>query len=319
MDNRLILVDGITGSGKSTTSQYLAFQLEKNNRKVKWYHEEESNHPLEYPYGDIDELATPAEVEHFMEITLKLWNKFVERVLESDQVHIVESYIYQDTMRILFQNNFSEQEIINFAQKIYEIIRPLNPALIYFYQQNVKKSIDRIWAKRGERWKTWFIQADSQTPYAISRGLEGELAAYQLWSEYQKLADQLVNIYPFSKLIIENSVGEWQDYRRQMIDFLDLQQYKIEQVHQDDLEKFCGCYQGEDLICNVYLEDGNLYYDFRWPKIRLLPIAENEFFVESFPIRLVFIENEQGIEKLFFDGAEIYGVKGKEIYRINRK
>lgn len=319
MDNKLILVDGITGSGKSTTSQYLALQLEKNNQKVKWYHEEESNHPLEYPHGDIDELATPEEIEQFMEVVPMQWAKFAERVLQSDQVHIVESYIFQDTIRILFQNNISDQKIIKFAQKIYEIIHPLNPALIYFYQQNVKNSIDRIWAKRGERWKSWFIQADSETQYAISRGLKGDVAAYQLWAEYQNIADRLVDIYPFSKLCIENTAGEWQDYRRQMIDFLGLQQYKIERVHQDDLEKFCGCYQGKDLTCNIYLEDGNLYYDYRWPKVRLLPLAENELLVESFPIKLVFIENEQGIEKLFFDGAEIYNVKGKELYRTDGK
>ncbi|NOR44359.1 MAG: hypothetical protein GQ534_02145 [Candidatus Delongbacteria bacterium] len=41
MKTKLIIVEGIAGSGKSTTAHYIARQLEKNEIKAKWYYEEE--------------------------------------------------------------------------------------------------------------------------------------------------------------------------------------------------------------------------------------------------------------------------------------
>lgn len=46
LNSKLILIDGITGSGKSTTTQFLASQLKENDIKVKWYHETQTIHPL---------------------------------------------------------------------------------------------------------------------------------------------------------------------------------------------------------------------------------------------------------------------------------
>ena len=43
---KLILVDGISGSGKSTTAHFIHRQIEKNGIKVKWFYEQEDNHPL---------------------------------------------------------------------------------------------------------------------------------------------------------------------------------------------------------------------------------------------------------------------------------
>jgi len=37
LNTKLILVDGMTGSGKSTTAHFIARQLEKNGIKVKCY------------------------------------------------------------------------------------------------------------------------------------------------------------------------------------------------------------------------------------------------------------------------------------------
>ena len=46
INTKLILVDGITGSGKSTTAQFIARQLEKNGIKARWYNELEIGNPL---------------------------------------------------------------------------------------------------------------------------------------------------------------------------------------------------------------------------------------------------------------------------------
>ena len=44
---KIIFVDGITGSGKSTTSSFITKQLNKNGIKAKWPTEHDEVHPLE--------------------------------------------------------------------------------------------------------------------------------------------------------------------------------------------------------------------------------------------------------------------------------
>ncbi|PTX59985.1 thymidylate kinase [Melghirimyces profundicolus] len=46
MSKKLILLEGIPGSGKSTFTRFIAVQLERNGYKTKLYHETTGDHPL---------------------------------------------------------------------------------------------------------------------------------------------------------------------------------------------------------------------------------------------------------------------------------
>ena len=92
MNHKLILIDGISGSGKSTTAQYINWQLNSNNIPATWYYEDEKNNPLAYEKADIEEMFTEEEARVFMEDFIHLIKGFVNTVLEDDKVHIIESY-----------------------------------------------------------------------------------------------------------------------------------------------------------------------------------------------------------------------------------
>lgn len=321
LNTKLIFIDGITGSGKSTTAQFLANQLMKNGIKVKWYHEEEENHPLDYA-EDVEVFASQAEMEKFLETTPKLWKQFVKQVSQSDEVHIVESFLLQNTVRLLFQNNFEEARIVNFVQEIEDIIGRLNPALLYFHQQDATLSIRKIWRRRGDAWKKWFIDSDIQTPYVKTSGITGELGVIKLWSDYQNFTNQLFEEYKFKKLCIENSAGNWNDYHQRILDFLELNLViECRDLTIEEKKRYCGTYKEQEgkLECKVELLDGNLVCDLIWPDIRLLPVESgdsNLFYLESFPVFIKFKENENGrIEQLGLSGGR-KNLEGKKLYII---
>lgn len=321
LNTKLILIDGITGSGKSTTAQFLANQLKKNGVKVKWYHEEETKHPLEYE-EDVEVFASQAEMLKFLETIPKLWRQFAKQVSQSDHVHIIESFLLQDTVRLLFQNNLEEARIIDFVQEIEDIIRPLNPALLYFYQQDANQSIRKIWKRRGPAWKKWFIDSDIQTPYVKTSGLTGEVGVIKLWSDYQNFTNQLFERYQFKKLSIENSIGEWDDYRQQILDFLDLNLVtENRDLTLGEKKRYCGTYKEQEgkLGCTVKLLNGNLVCDLIWPDIRILPVEtgdNNLFYLESFPVFIKFKENEEGfIKELSISGGR-KKLEGKKLYKV---
>ncbi len=321
LNTKLILIDGITGSGKSTTAQFLANQLKRNGIPGKWYHENENNHPLDYEQ-DIEVFASKAELEEFLDTTPKLWRQFVEQASQSDQVHIIESFLFQDTVRLLFQNNLELKRIKDFADEIEEIIKPLNPALIYLYQMDVDNSIRKIWNHRGPAWEKWFIDSDIQTPYVKSSGLTGETGVIKLWSDYQSFTNQLFESYQFKKISIENSAGEWDDYRRLMLEFLDLN-FVVENssLTIEKMKKYCGTYreQEENLECTVKLLNNHMVCDLIWPDIRILPIASedsNLFYLESFPVFMEFKENGNGfIKELILSGGR-KKLDGKKLYKV---
>ncbi len=318
---KLILIDGITGSGKSTTAQFLANQLKNNGIKVKWYHEEEDNHPLDCG-DDIEVFSSQTEMYDFLETTPELWRQFVKLVGQSDKVHIIESFLFQDTIRLLFQNNLERERIADFAQEIEEIIKPLEPALIYFYQQDAEKSIRTIWKRRGLAWKKWFIDSDIQTPYVKESSLTGESGVIKLWSDYQKFTNQLFKRYQFKKLSIENSAGNWHDYRQKILDFLDLEFVAYnKELTLEDKKRYCGTYRGqkEETECTVKLHDWNLICDLIWPDIKILPVSKgnmNSFYMESFPIIINFKEDEDGFIKELYLTGERNKLKGKKLCKV---
>lgn len=321
---KLILIDGITGSGKSTTAQFLADQLQKNGVNVKWYHEEEYNHPLDYK-EDVEIFASKEDMEEFLEITPNIWRKFVKEAMQSDKVHIIESFIFQNTIRLLFQNNLEVNRIIHFAREIEDIIKPLNPAFIYFYQHDVEKSIRRIWNRRGENWKNWFIEFDSQTPFVKECILSGEEGVIKLWTDYQNFTNKLFNEYDMMKLSIENSAGDWKKYRESILNFLDLDLVKKNSKHNlGEMNRFIGTYRERngEKVCTIKILNGNLVCDLTWPDIRILPMEDSDnkiFYLESFPVQISFSEDEEGFIKGFSSSGGRKSLDGKMFYKIEEK
>lgn len=95
INTKLIFVDGISGSGKSTTAHYIARQLEKNGIKVKWFHEDERDHPLD-SMEEGDDKIDQQYITRFLEEYPKKWEKFINSIKNEEGVYIVESYLFQD-------------------------------------------------------------------------------------------------------------------------------------------------------------------------------------------------------------------------------
>ena len=69
INTKIIFVDGITGSGKSTITHFIARQLEQNGIKARWFHEEEEGNPfwlLDRIKDETDELFTKRVLRDFI-------------------------------------------------------------------------------------------------------------------------------------------------------------------------------------------------------------------------------------------------------------
>jgi cell fate (sporulation/competence/biofilm development) regulator YmcA (YheA/YmcA/DUF963 family) len=217
-----------------------------------------------------------------------------------------------------FDNDVEKKEIKDYAHEIQEIIKDLDPVLIYFYQVDVAKAMRKVFDQRGERWKDWFIEEVTSTQYGKHRGLkrfEG-MVAYQ--SAYQALTDELFSECEMKKLAIENSPGDWASYRRQILDFLSIPFIEDDPIPEGYLERFIGTYRDEKDAYAVKLENGSLLiYGFWWPKSRLIPKEGNAFYIEALCLELYFEEDTNGvIGRIKIGGREIEDFVGRILRKL---
>jgi len=325
--HKLILIDGITGSGKSTTAHFLARQLDLNQISAQWFHEDQSDHPLIYPYADVDTLDDPQQVLKFMDTYPKQWELLVQRIIDEDRIYIIESYFLQNSIRPLFQNNLDKETVTIFFHTIVEIIMPLHPLLIYFHQENAEMAIRRLWRKRGVAWKNGFIHIDKKTPYVLTNKLEGEKAVLDLWTHYQKFTNQLVAQRRFDTLIFENSNGEWEVYYQKILDYLKLERKEEPKEPSGDLTKYIGRYgskkNGSVHRFTIDIMDGWLICYLYWDSAsRLLPRDSHKFHIEAFPLDIIFHEKDSEITGFTFVGRDIFHLPGtrlKKLWTQNRR
>jgi hypothetical protein len=225
--SRLIVLDGLPGSGKTTTGKWLTSWLQQHGANARWLPENEISHPLWwYDHWNGREYQTPdfekTSVETFMQTSLGKWRDFVTQKNATMQLSIAESVFFQNAVTMFLMGDAKPAKLIEYAQDVQGLVQPLQPILIYFCQADPAAAFSRICALRGQGFETELIRNMEQFPYLKQRNLHGRDGVARLWREIGMITDRLFNESDLHKLLIETSQGNWQGYRQQILEFLGL-------------------------------------------------------------------------------------------------
>lgn len=282
INTKLILVDGITGSGKSTTSHYILRQLEKNGIKAKWYPEVINDHPFHIRIEGGDKLAEAEWLDRFFDVYPKQLAKFAKEAEKDDTVHIVECFVFQDILAWLVMFECDRDRIKRFYGQYMKIMKKLNPAVIHFYQEDVKEALRLNFERRGDDWKSSIISRDEQGLFYKNRNLTGEEGFYKFFGELSDIALKLFDGLNCAKIKIENSGHNWDEYRKRITEFLKIKQHR-EKLYDSGFKKYCGEYLGNGYMYKFYEKNRHHYMDSFWPSIRIIPVLRNEYAIEGHP------------------------------------
>lgn len=286
INTKLILIDGIPGSGKSTTAHFIARLLEKNGIKTKWFHETDTEHPLGVSLKEkVEGGQDPYKFRLFVSYPEKL-TEFVSNVINDEYVYIIEAYLFQDILNQFFKLDTDKHSIRDFYKKLFKIISSLNPVVIYLYKKDVDQAVKNSFLLRGNSFKEFLVGKCENLLYCKNRNLKGESGIIQMWHDLINLTFDILDKVEFRKIMIENSDNDWDRYRKQILSLLDIQ-FIDEILFEPAFKVFCGFYSG----IPVYIKDDRLCIEWGWPDLKLLPIKTDEFEIEGFPTLIQFQGN----------------------------
>lgn len=289
---RLILVEGVPFTGKSTTSEYITTQLDLNGYPAHWVSEGmlfQRYFPYVLEVGDrrqtLSEPALRAE-----------WSAFVETVLAAAPIFVVDSALSYTAIAPLLDEGRPVEAIHAELRRIAELCAPLHPRVIHL-RGDVERLVPASIAERGAGWREQLIRQAEAAPYQQARGRSGVEGATRLMHELQVLVGEILAHEAWPTLTLDVTAPDWPAHRRAMLAFLELDEVAVERpaLARSVLESYVGSYatddpERRDKVLSVQLEHETLTLhgaDTRYGL--LLPMTAMRFHLQASPVDIEFV------------------------------
>jgi thymidylate kinase len=224
---KLILVEGVPCSGKSTTAQSIRNDVAAYGKKCHCYLEWGDNNPI--AIGNMEDLAEIiATTKTREEKVLQAWQSFAKRAQRQEAISIIESRFWQTDAMYLYLSGHTEQEIFESNGRVISEITELDPVLIYLAPRDIVQLHTEIARKRNEKWhasgkegswEEWGNDVYEQQKWFRDRSLNSKAMAV-FFKEWASIADRLYERFPYRKIRIQDPQIDWGDSNSRIRDFL---------------------------------------------------------------------------------------------------
>jgi thymidylate kinase len=229
IETKLILVEGVPCSGKSTTAQTILNEITSCGMRGHCYLEWEEHNPI--VIGKMEDLATIiATTKAREENVLQQWRQFTTQATRQAAVHIIESRFWQTDAMYLYLSGHSEEEIWESNRRVISSIAALDPVLIYLAPKDIEQLHTEIAQQRNTKWRAsgkegsweeWGNNVYVQQKWFTDRSLNASAMA-QFFNEWASIADRLFDKFPYRKLRIPDPQFDWEVTYGRIKDFLEV-------------------------------------------------------------------------------------------------
>ena len=204
---RLILIEGMIGSGKTTTAGHLADWLARRGEDVRAFDEGAADHPIRT--RRVDELLAAPAPDDPEAYSAGQWRRLAERCLRDEQTIICESIFLQNSVMPAFIDDAGTTAVTKICTEIQRQAAPAEPFLVYLRPADIAAAIARVHQARGEPWSSRNLAFVKDSPWARRRGLRGRAAVVGLYQAWEPAAAELFDRYPFGKLMVPDPQHDW--------------------------------------------------------------------------------------------------------------
>lgn len=194
-DRQLWLVEGLPGSGKSTTSSLLCASATDRGWTAKWWLEELRDHPV-IPSS----LRKSAYDARFPRLCVQAFSNFLSR---ETGVSILDGAALQSTIRFLYAKGAPQSVIAQYIDAWTEAVSPYSPRMLMLTISDPSDHFANfVTHRRGAEWTSKLIAYVESTPLAMDRRWTGFDGFIAFWSEYQDACFDILRDLPFPVLSV---------------------------------------------------------------------------------------------------------------------
>ncbi|MCA9022781.1 MAG: AAA family ATPase, partial [Planctomycetaceae bacterium] len=113
-DTRIILVEGMPGTGKSTVSQFVHQHLQTRGYDSYWYHEEAATHPVRLFYQPKQHRSW----FDYCESVVTCWENFTLQLQERNQIAVLDAGILQNHVRSMLIFDCNRNLMLDLVSRI---------------------------------------------------------------------------------------------------------------------------------------------------------------------------------------------------------
>lgn len=295
---KLVLIEGIPGSGKSTFARFLANQFERNGYTCNLFFETTYNHPIIYSesFDDYDK---------FIKSYTARWNNFLLNQHDTDVI-VMESALFQSPIIQLLHKDVERTIIQNLIVDVSNLLKEADCKLIYFYQDNAAAAIQKMIYSRGK--EEFLLRKHNEYKherYFLNRIEQGPESHVTFFLDYAALANKVIKEVVIETKIIENSEQYFSLYEQQLIQEFELRYIPDPYIDINILKDYSGTYHNTDLnfSLNVQLIDDHL---FVFGNKKLKPKSSNQFYLDDMGVIVNFIEDDNNVNRVVITEKDIF-------------
>ncbi|MBN1311974.1 MAG: hypothetical protein JXB30_11205 [Anaerolineae bacterium] len=159
----------------------------------------------------IDELArydvyeTPL-ASTYCRLAAQRWQEFVNQAVLNEETSVFECCFLQNPLTVLIgKHNVCVSDAIEHVQMVNTTIQPLQPAVIYLRQPDVRTTLERVSRERPREWKDFLITYFTRQGWGKATGAKGFDGVCAFYEMRQQIELALLQHLEIAKLLIENT------------------------------------------------------------------------------------------------------------------
>lgn len=197
---KTVFIEGLPGSGKTTTARNLESQLNNSAQAVKMFLEPDDINPFRLYDGTTQEV----QPSFFIEEIPRQWRNFISQNSFKDGYLILEAMTIQQQVNYLLWMN-KKEEITPLVLKLFDLSKDLNPSLVYLYHRDAVASFQSTMLIRGQNWVEQKVKPIVNSPFAEGKNKDYLALMNSFIFEIQEITDSLFELYPYKKLKLDIS------------------------------------------------------------------------------------------------------------------
>lgn len=151
----------------------------------------------------------PWEIE--MPLMLDKWNNFVKEAMNDDKIYVFNCILLQNPMcETMMRFGYDEMQSFEYISKIAELIKPLEPTVIYLAGSQMADKIKRT-ADERVGWLDSVIDYHVNGNYGKSIHAEGFEGYIECLMERQRREQKILDKLSVSKIILTDADKNWND------------------------------------------------------------------------------------------------------------